>query len=220
MFTGLVEDIGTVRSIARRGQYARIVIDTDLDDIACGDSVSVDGVCQTVVECSAAGFAVDSLTETLAKTSLSRRAAGDRVNLERAVRADTRLGGHIVQGHVAAAVPVIEIRREQENTFLVVELPTGLSSECVLEGSIAVDGVSLTIARVAGPRITINVIPETMRRTTLGEKSSGELVNIETDILGRYVRRLVERTLGTRSHAPAGGLSEAQLSEWGFMGEG
>lgn len=220
MFTGLVEDIGTIRSVVRRGEYARIVIASRLDDISRGDSVSVDGVCQTVVERSAVGFAVDSLAETLSKTTLGRLVAGDCVNLERAVRADTRLGGHIVQGHVAAAVPVIETRREQENTFLVVELPRGLTSECVLEGSIAVDGVSLTIARVAGRRITINVIPETMRRTTLGGKSTGELVNIETDILGRYVRRLVERILGSASGTPPGGLSKARLAEWGFVGEG
>ncbi len=225
MFTGLIEDIGIVRAVLRRGRSARLVVSAGqvLEDLRPGDSISIDGACQTVVDRSGDRFSVDSLAETLKKTTLGNLTVGSRVNLERALLANARLGGHLVQGHVGGIGSVRRLRREGRNTFLVVELPPELRDECVPEGSIAVNGVSLTIANADATSATINIIPETLRRTTLGELTVGDTVNVETDILGRYVKHLLARygepDAARRRRRETPGLTTEHLAQWGYTGE-
>lgn len=228
MFTGLVEEIGTVRAVRREGDYQRIEIDaaTVTADTAPGDSISIDGACQTVTAVRPGSFAVDTLAMTLGKTTLGEYRAGRRVNLERAVTPSTRLGGHFVQGHVDGTGRIHDVRRDGRNVFLTLELPRELLVYCVAEGSIAVEGVSLTIAELRGSLITINVIPVTWSATTLADRSGGDRVNLEVDIIGRYVARMLGLTgAGTRTlpgfepEAVAetrSVLTEESLTQWGY----
>jgi riboflavin synthase len=211
MFTGIVEEVGTLRSVVKFADRARLVVEakTVLEGTRPGDSINIDGVCQTVAELMPGAFAVDTLAESLKKTTIGSLTSGSRVNLERALRADSRLGGHIVQGHVSAAVPVRDLRETGNNVYLTVEVPDNLIRYCVREGSIALDGISLTIADIAGNRITVNIIPVTIENTALKYKKTGGRVNLETDIIGRYVERLLAL------HGD-GGLSEEKLRELGY----
>lgn len=192
MFTGIVEDLGSVVALEALTDAARLSIHgRALDDVKSGDSVAVNGVCLTAVEVREDGFTADVMNETLQRSSLGRLAAGDPVNLERAVTPTTRLGGHIVQGHVDGVATVIA-RRPAENWHEVdIELPGELAKYVVMKGSITIDGVSLTVAGIAGPRVTVSLIPETLARTTLGMREVGDLVNIEVDVLAKYVQRLL-----------------------------
>lgn len=197
MFTGLVEELGTLVAVRGSGQYRRIEIEAPgiCGDLSYGDSVNVDGACQTVTEISGSRFAVDTLAVTLEKTTLGELRRGSRVNLERAVTPSTRLGGHFVQGHVDGTARVSRVSRQGENIYLEIILPDELARYCVSEGSIAVAGVSLTVARLGGNRVTINIIPTTWKDSNLAGLRAGSRVNIETDVLGRYVERFVSRFL-------------------------
>ncbi len=211
MFTGLVEEIGTVAAVQRRGQYQVLTVNatTVLSGTALGDSISIDGVCQTVTTRTEHAFSVETLEVSLQKTTLGSLRPGDRVNLERSVTPATRLGGHLVQGHVDGIAVVRSARQDGANGYLELDLPPELLRYCVSEGSIAVNGVSLTIAALQDPRITINVIPTTWNATTLGQCAAGDQVNIEVDIIGRYVERLLQ----VRSTPQ---LTEARLRELGY----
>lgn len=193
MFTGLVEEVGTVDSVSRRGAYQllRVYAQKVLDDLKLGDSIAVNGVCQTVTELHADGFSVETLEVSLQKTSLGGLKAGSRVNLERALQAGARMGGHVVQGHVDGLARITAIQRRNENVYVELLLPQELSRYCVSEGSIAVEGISLTIAALRGSRITLNVIPTTWSDTVLSDRRAGDRVNIEVDIMARYVERLL-----------------------------
>ena len=204
MFTGIVEELGTVEAVEQQGDAIRLSIRASLvlGDVGLGDSIAVNGCCLTVVATdSTTGGAADVWTadvmqETLDKTSLAGVAPGDRVNLERAVTADKRLGGHIVQGHVDGVGTVV--RREPSDHWEVVEiaLPDGLGKYLVDKGSITVDGVSLTVVQ-AGRRedgrdsFTVSLIPETLARTTLGFRQPGDRVNLEADVLAKHVEKLL-----------------------------
>ncbi|MDR2500844.1 MAG: riboflavin synthase [Treponema sp.] len=211
MFTGIVEELGTVLALNRASDRLRLTVGakTALEGSRLGDSISIDGVCQTITEIGPDFFTVAALAESLAKTTLGRLNAGVKVNLERALRLDSRLGGHIVQGHVNAVAPIRELRRQGENVYLAVEAPAEQLRYCIREGSIALDGMSLTIAELRGSLIRINIIPATIAGTTLAYKKTGDLMNLETDIIGRYVERLLS--------VPAGkGLSAGRLQDLGF----
>jgi len=192
MFTGLVEEVGTVGSVRRRGQYQLIGItaSTVLEGTRIGDSVAVDGVCQTVTKIETQRFFVEALDATLRKTTLREYRPGRRVHLERALALGDRLGGHLVQGHVDGTGRVSSVRQDGENVYLRIAMPDHLLKYCVAEGSIAVDGVSLTIAGIADPEIEINVIPTTWRETVFAGRRAGDAVNLEVDLLARYVERL------------------------------
>ncbi len=209
MFTGLVEEIGTVASVRRNGAHQVLEIEAGrvLEDSAVGDSIAVNGVCQTVTALDGGRFSVDTLSASLEKTTLGTLRSGNRVNLERALRASARLGGHIVQGHVDATGRVGAVREGGSNVFLTVEVPHDLLRYCIREGSIAVDGVSLTIADLHASSVTINVIPVTWRDTVLSDRRPGDVVNLEVDVLARYVERLMT--------APQP-LSEERLREMGY----
>jgi riboflavin synthase len=192
MFTGIVEDLGTVVELEPLSGAARLTIGgAVLDDVRPGDSVSVNGVCLTAVVIKDSRFTADVINETLLHSTLGALRTGDRVNLERAVTPMTRLGGHIVQGHVDGVGTVAARRSTAERDDIDVDLPAGLAKYVVFKGSITLDGVSLTVASIEGDRVSVSLIPETLTRTTLGKRAVGEAVNVEVDVLAKYVERLL-----------------------------
>jgi riboflavin synthase len=216
VFTGLVEEIGTVRSVRRSGDYQHMDFDARVvvRDARPGDSINVDGVCQTVTRCGADSFSVDTLAETLKKTTLGEMRPGRRVNLERSLTPDARLGGHLVQGHVDATARVLLVSREGANAYLTIDLPEELEMYVVREGSIAINGVSLTIAALRGTRVTVNLIPVTWSATALSDLRVHDRANVEVDIIGRYVAKMLGKASGGES--PRAGLSAEQLEAWGY----
>ena len=190
MFTGIVEEVGRVAS---RHDY-RLALNAEkvLSDVKIGDSIAVNGACLTVVEFDGAGFAVDLAPETLRRTSLGDAGPGSAVNLERALSASDRMGGHIVQGHVDATGTVTGLTPEADCYVMEIEAPDSLLPYIVEKGFIAVDGISLTVVQRTGRRFTISVIPFTMQNTNLHQKAVGDRVNLEADILAKYVESLLE----------------------------
>lgn len=192
MFTGLVEEVGTIASVIRRGDGARVrlVAGTVRDGLAVGDSVAVDGACLTAVALHDDGLEVDAVAETLRRTTLGDRAPGDRVNLERALRLGDRLGGHLMQGHVDGTGEVAAVRPEGGGRVLRVRVPGELLRYVVEKGSIAIDGVSLTVAARHADGCSVALIPHTLAATTLGEAAAGRRVNLEVDLMAKYVESL------------------------------
>lgn len=195
MFTGIVEERGTVASLVDLGDAMRVRIRADkvLQDSELGASISVNGICLTVAERGDDWFEADVMAETLRRTSLGKLVADSPVNLERAARVDSRLGGHIVQGHVDGTGEVAAIEPSEQWTVMAIEVPAELTRYMVEKGSITVDGVSLTIVSVTDSRFTISLIPTTLAETNLGAKQVGDRVNIEVDVLAKYVEKLVQR---------------------------
>jgi riboflavin synthase len=193
MFTGIVEELGTVAAIEDQGDALRLTVraTTALEGTRLGDSISVNGCCLTVAALDGDTWTADLMQETLDKTSLRGAAPGDRVNLERAMTPEQRLGGHIVQGHVDGVGVVV--RRDPSEHWDVVEvsLPAELARYVVPKGSITVDGVSLTVVDVGPDSFTVSLIPETLARTTLGTRAPGDRVNLETDVIARHVEKLM-----------------------------
>lgn len=195
MFTGLVEQVGTIKSIEECGEARRIVIgagsDEYLQDAQLGESIAVNGVCLTVVEYSRSTFTVEAIEETLRRTAFRGKQVGERVNLERALRANARLGGHIVQGHIDGVGTIVQVREEGEGWWVTIEPPFELMKHVVEKGSICIDGISLTVANVAYSRFSVALIPHTRQATTAGGWESGVPVNLEVDIIAKYVERLM-----------------------------
>ena len=194
MFTGIVEELGTVAGVEDQGDAIRLTIHAQhvLADAGLGDSIAVNGCCLTVAEKDGDTWTADVMQETLDKTSLAGVQPGDRVNLERAVTPTTRLGGHIVQGHVDGVGTVVSRTPSEHWEVVEVSLPAGLARYLVDKGSITVDGVSLTVVEVHDDRFTVSLIPETLARTTLGSRQPGDRVNLEVDILAKHVEKLLE----------------------------
>lgn len=194
MFTGLIADKARVVSISRGAESAVIQIESALTrEIKTGDSVSINGTCLTAIELSGDSFKADAMIQTLKVTSLGGLREGDFVNLELATRADSRLGGHIVQGHVDGIGNVVENSPGEKWNKFVVKVPNSLTKYIVNQGSIAIDGVSLTVGEISGDLLTLWLIPETLERTNLSQKSDGDIVNIEVDVIAKYVERLMNR---------------------------
>lgn len=214
MFTGLIQDIGVVERVIPGGM-TDVWIRTALGarDFALGESIAVDGACLTVVERSGDSFRVQAAPETLRRTTLGAVGPGSRVNLERALALGDRLGGHLVSGHVDAVSEVLETRPEGGSWVMVFRLPEALAPFFIEKGSVAIDGISLTVNTVGVDRFSVQLIPETQERTTLRAKAVGERVNLEGDMIGKYVARLVSLRQG-----PGGGLSEAVIKAAGFGG--
>ncbi|MFC7497264.1 MULTISPECIES: riboflavin synthase [unclassified Nocardioides] len=196
MFTGIVEELGTVAAVEDQGDAIRLGIraTTVLEDVGLGDSISVNGCCLTVTNVEGDTWTADVMQETLDKTSLYGVRPGDRVNLERAVTADKRLGGHIVQGHVDGVGEVVGRTPSEHWEVVEIAMPTALSRYLVDKGSITVDGVSLTVVEAGHDRFTVSLIPETLARTTLGTRQRGDRVNLEVDVIAKYVERLLPFT--------------------------
>ena len=194
MFTGLIADKARVVSISRGVESAVIEIESVLiPEIKIGDSVSINGTCLTAIELSGGSFKADVMIQTLKVTSLGKLSEGDFVNLELATRADSRLGGHIVQGHVDGIGSIVENSVGEKWNKFVVKVPTSLTKYIVNQGSIAIDGVSLTVGEISDDLLTLWLIPETLERTNLSQKSDGDIVNIEVDVIAKYVERLMNR---------------------------
>lgn len=192
VFTGLVEDRGSIVAVEQTGGGARLRVATRLAaQVAEGDSVAVDGVCLTATAIEVGSFAADAMCETLRRTSLGGLEEGSQVNVELALRAGARLGGHIVQGHVDGTGEVAAVRDEGFARVVSVAAAPELLRYVVEKGSIAVDGVSLTVSRVDEEGFDVSLIPETLERTTLGQASPGRTVNLEVDIVAKYVEKLV-----------------------------
>ena len=191
MFTGLVEAIGTISSVQKTASGIELRIGSPWSDLTQGESISVNGACLTVLEHGSGWFSVAAMVMTVARTAIGDWRAGSRVNLERAMRADGRFGGHIVQGHVDGVGTVSSVLRDDDALLVDVDLPAGLANTAVLHGSVAVDGVSLTVNRLEGDKLQVALIDYTLSHTTLGEVSAGSRVHIETDVIGKYVSGLV-----------------------------
>jgi riboflavin synthase len=210
MFTGIIESMGVVKMITRKGDDVLLEIDTSmsLDDVKIGDSIAVSGACLTVTGMNDRGFVADVSAETLAKTTLKTFKRGDRVNLEKALRLNSFLGGHLVLGHVDGVGNIFE-RLEKSNSIIFgVEIDKELSKYVVPKGSIAIDGVSLTVNKCEKNRFYVNIIPHTASETTLDAKKVRDPVNLETDILGKYIEKLLH---------PDKEIDMGFLSEHGFL---
>ena len=195
MFTGIVEELGTGVALEDQGDAVRLTVHGPLvtSDAAGGDSIAVNGCCLTVVTAEDGGFTADVMHETLAKTSLGAFGPGERVNLERSVTPTTRLGGHIVQGHVDGTGTVVSRTPSEHWEVVEISLPDELERYLVEKGSITVDGISLTVVETLGDSFTVSLIPETLARTTLGFKQPGDVVNLEVDVIAKYVEKMVTR---------------------------
>ena len=207
MFTGIVEELGRVVRLETVEDSARLTVEapTVTQDVNLGDSVSVNGCCLTVTAVHGSTFTADLMAETLTRTTLGSQASGDPVNLERALRASDRLGGHIVQGHIDATAEVLDHHRGEHWDLLRIGLPQEIARYVAVKGSVALDGVSLTVVDVvdapstldvapvpgAGASLSVGLIPETLRRTTLGSRRPGERVNLEVDVMAKYAERLL-----------------------------
>lgn len=194
MFTGLVEEVGTVRSVTPVGDGARVEIGAELvlSDVEIGASIAVNGCCLTVVAWGDDWWAADAVPETLERTNLGRLGEGDPVNLERPLAANGRYGGHVVQGHVDGTAEVLDIAELDDGSYeYAFSLPAELASYVVEKGSIAIDGISLTVAGVSPTSFTIAIIPHTHAVTAMGRRAIGDTVNLEADVLAKYVERLV-----------------------------
>jgi riboflavin synthase len=193
VFTGIVEELGEVVARTELADAARLTVRGPLvtSDVAAGDSIAVNGVCLTVVDADAGIFTADVMRETLDRSSLGGLSAGSPVNLERAVRVQDRLGGHLVQGHVDGTASILSVRAAEHWTVVTVSLPTDLARYVVEKGSITVDGVSLTVSAVGHNSFEVSLIPTTLERTTLGRKGVGDAVNLEVDITAKYVEKLL-----------------------------
>lgn len=193
MFTGLIETTGRLLTGTAGAAGGRIVIESPLGaQLAIGDSIAVNGVCLTAVVVTPTGFEADVSPQTVRVTTAADWSTGRRVNLERPLRADARLGGHFVLGHVDGVSRLLAIRPESQSYWLEFELPADLAKYVIPKGSIAVDGISLTVAELTADRFAVQIIPHTWVETTLGDRTVGDAVNLEVDVLGKHVARLVE----------------------------
>jgi riboflavin synthase len=194
MFTGIIEELGTVSGVQELDDSIRLKVSGKLvrSDLAQGESVSVNGVCLTAAEVTDDGFVADVMLETLNRTSLRGIVEGDRVNLERAMSGAGRFGGHVVQGHVDGVAEIISREPSANWEVVKVKIPTELAKYVVHKGSITFDGVSLTVNDITNDVVSLSLIPETLRLTTLGTKNVGEKLNVEADILAKHIEKLIE----------------------------
>jgi riboflavin synthase len=213
MFTGLIEGMGRVAALSRSGEAARLKIEAlfDLGTPELGESIAVSGVCLTAVECSPNAFSVDVSPETMRRTTFGQLSAGARVNLERSLRLGDRLGGHIVTGHVDSVCRVVSRSEEGGAVVFRFEVQPEAAALLVPKGSVALDGISLTVNEVEGSQFSVSIIPHTAQVTTIGERRPGDRLNVECDIVGKYVARLVGAYTGK------GGINREFLAEHGFI---
>lgn len=217
MFTGLVEEVGTVRSI-RRGRYSAVLeigAETVTKGLRTGDSVAVNGVCLTAVSCREDSFSADVMHETLNRSSLAQLRPGSHVNLERAMPADGRFGGHIVSGHVDGVGRILGTEKDDTAVWYRIGANQSVLRYVVEKGSVAVDGISLTVAAVTETDFSVSLIPHTARMTILGEKKAGDPVNLETDIVGKYVEKLM-KPADTGGQKGQSGITREFLEKYGF----
>lgn len=224
MFTGIIEELGTVVSVKTGAKSAKLTLQGKLifEDMHIGDSIAVNGVCLTVTEKTADTFTVDVMAETLRRSSLGSLSNGSLVNMERAMAANGRFGGHIVSGHIDGTGEIESLIREDNAVWVTVKTPAALLKYIIEKGSIAIDGISLTVAYVDHRCFKVSLIPHTAAHTTLLEKKAGDIVNLENDIVGKYIDKLMhfddsDILTETDHRNSSGGISMDFLSENGFM---
>ena len=218
VFTGIVEEMGAVKKIDFYGNVNKLKISCKetLRDIKLGDSISVNGVCLTVSQLGDDWFEVDVMPETLRRTSLSTLKVGEKVNLEAALKLGARLGGHIVSGHIDCVGIIKEVKEEQNAVWIIIQVPDNLMKYIIMKGSIAIEGTSLTIANVETNNFGVSLIPTTRFITTLGYKKAGDKVNIECDIIGKYIEKLLN--VNEKVHTKQGsGIDANFLQSNGFI---
>lgn len=217
MFTGIIQSVGTIAATQPRGGDMRLRIQTgklDLGDVQLGDSIAVNGVCLTAVELPGDGFWADVSGETLQRTGIGKLDMGSKVNLEKALTPTTRLGGHLVSGHVDGVGRVTRRYDDGRSVRFHIQAPDELARYIAEKGSICVDGISLTVNAVNGAEFELNIVPHTLQETIMGTYKPGTEVNLEVDLIARYLERLV---LGDKAAQPGSGISEAFLAEHGFI---
>jgi riboflavin synthase len=215
MFTGIITDLGTIRSVLRKGNGVELTVSAHVSagELKIGDSISVNGACQTVVRKTKTQFTVEAVEETVSKTTLGLFREGTRVNLELALRVGDRLGGHMVQGHVDCLGEVVGVEALPSSTIIAITFPVHFRKYVVPVGSICVDGISLTVARTTDRAFEISIIPHTLGNTTIAGWEVGRKVNLEFDVIGKYIEQLLKHPSPS---APGPGLSEETLRSWGF----
>lgn len=215
MFTGIVEEIGAVKNIVKKGKTLVLTIEASkiLEDVHLGDSISVNGVCLTVTDFTKNEFSVDVMPETFQSSNLSTLASSQKVNLERAMAATGRFGGHIVSGHIDGTGKIVSVKSMENAVIYKINIPNRFAKYCIQKGSITIDGTSLTIFEVESDIVTISLIPHTRSSTILGSKKVGDVVNIEFDLLGKYV----EKMLGMTETKKESTISTSFLSQNGYI---
>ncbi len=221
MFTGIIEEIGVVRHVFGGPKSARLSINakTVLRDLAIGDSVATNGVCLTVTSLGKDQFTADVMNVTLQRSSLGELRSGSAVNLERAMAADGRFGGHLVTGHIDGIGRIMEIRRDDIAIWYTIKAPDPIMEHILEKGSIAIDGISLTVAKLGRESFSVSIIPHTAKETTLSRKRVGESVNLENDIMGKYVHQRIDQNQGQEQETrkcKGRGITRAFLLENGF----
>jgi riboflavin synthase len=215
MFTGIIQAVGSIRQVESRGSDARYVIHTgglDMSDVHIGDSIATQGVCLTAIEFGVDFYTADVSGETLSRTTLGQLTPGTAVNLEKSVTPTTRLGGHLVSGHVDGIGEVLDRSSDGRSERFVIRAPEPLAKYIAEKGSICVDGISLTVNGVAGSRFDLNIVPHTLDVTTMGDLQTGDRVNLEVDVVARYLERLMQGDKAVHS----GGITVGFLKEHGF----
>ncbi|PDY48974.1 riboflavin synthase [Bacillus pseudomycoides] len=214
MFTGIVEELGTVSNIRQSGEAMKLTIaaNTILSDVKLGDSIAVNGICLTVTSFTASSFTVDAMPETVRATSLRMLGTSSKVNLERAMAANGRFGGHFVTGHIDGIGTILNKKQHYNAIYYKIGIPDDLLRYCLQKGSIAVDGTSLTIFDIDESSITISLIPHTVSESIIGKKAAGDIVNIECDMIGKYIERFISQPT-KRSTS----VTESFLQENGFL---
>ncbi len=218
MFTGIIQAIGTIAAIESQGEDVRLRVQTgrlDLSDVCLGDSIAVNGVCLTAVELPGDGFCADVSAETLKRTGIGNLKPGNRVNLEKALTPSTRLGGHLVSGHVDGIGEVIARRSDGRSERFTIRATDNLARYIAEKGSICVDGISLTVNAVRGAEFELNIVPHTLQETTMGDFQAGTQVNLEVDIIARYLERLLQGENAAKGDG--GGVSLQKLQDYGFV---
>ena len=218
MFTGIIEDVGRLRAINTSGGGARVTIDTatlDLSDVKLGDSIATNGICLTVVAIDSASFSADVSSETLARTALAYYQIGDSVNLEKAMLPTTRFGGHMVSGHVDSVSEITSIEHQGNSIDYWLTMPTELAAYIAEKGSITIDGTSLTVNSLTADKFRLTIVPHTTQQTIINQYQVGTKVNLEVDLIARYIERLL--TKQTADKPEASGVTHALLARSGFI---
>ncbi|PEA56224.1 riboflavin synthase [Bacillus pseudomycoides] len=214
MFTGIVEELGTIANMQQTGEAMKLTISaaTILADVNLGDSIAVNGICLTVTSFTPTSFSVDVMPETMRATSLQSLSRGWAVNLERAMSANGRFGGHFVTGHIDGTGTIIDKKRSYNAVYYKIQLPNKLLRYCLQKGSVAIDGTSLTIFGIDESSITISLIPHTLSQSVIGTKTTGDIVNIECDMIGKYIERFITQPTSKKSS-----ITENFLQDNGFL---
>ena len=215
MFTGIVEERGNVKKI-RHGPYSAVIeiqAKTILEDAKVGDSIAVNGICLTITTLSGNSFTADIMHETLNRSALASLKTGSHVNLERAMQADGRFGGHMVAGHIDGIGKIVHVQKDDNAVWFTIQAKSEILQYVVQKGSIAVDGISLTVAKAEKDKFLVSVIPHTVSMTVLGERKEGDIVNLETDIVGKYIEKLLSASFHTSGSS---NITREFLNKYGF----